>query len=56
MFLDDFPIVIWFIRKQNSKYYLYDSIGEFVMMRDDKRKLELYQYCSNNGIEVQEEF
>jgi len=26
------------------------------MMRDEKRKLELYQYCSDNGIEVQEEF
>jgi hypothetical protein len=56
LFLDDYPIVIWFIRKKKDKYYLFDSIGEFVMMRDENRKQELYQYCESNGIDVQEEF
>jgi len=26
------------------------------MRRDEKRKKEIYQYCADNGIEVQDEF
>jgi hypothetical protein len=26
------------------------------MRRDEKRKKELYQYCEDNGIDIQEEF
>jgi hypothetical protein len=35
---------------------LYDSVNQIVMIRDEKRKKELYDYCENNGIDVQEEF
>jgi hypothetical protein len=56
MILDDFPIVIWFIHKKKNRYYLYDSINQLVMIRDEKRKKELYDYCENNGIDIQEEF
>jgi hypothetical protein len=56
MFLDDYPIVIWFIRKKKEKYYLYDSAGVFVMMRNENRKQELYKYCEDIGIDIQEEF
>jgi hypothetical protein len=27
-----------------------------VMRRDEKRKKEIYQYCEDNGIDIQEEF
>jgi len=56
MILDDFPIVIWFIHKKKNRYYLYDSVNQIVMIRDEKRKKELYDYCENNGIDIQEEF
>lgn len=56
MFLDDYPIVIWFIRKKKDRYFLLDSEGIVVMTRNENRKKELYQYCENNGIDVQEEF
>jgi len=26
------------------------------MRRDEKRKKEIYQYCEDNGIDIQEEF
>jgi hypothetical protein len=35
---------------------LYDSCWQIVMRRDEKRKNEIYQYCEENGIELQEEF
>ena len=56
MFYDDYPIVIWFIRKKKDRYSLYDSQGILVMARNENRKNELYQYCEENGIDVQEEF
>lgn len=56
MFLDDFPIVIWFIQKKKDYYVLLDSCGEIVMRRDEKRKNEIYQYLEENGIDYQEEF
>ena len=56
MFLDDFPIVIWFIQKKKDSYILLDSCGEVVMRRDEKRKNEIYQYLEENGIDYQEEF
>ncbi len=56
MFLDDYPIVIWFIRKKKDRYFLLDSEGILVMTRNENRKNELYQYCEDNGIDVQEEF
>ena len=56
MFLDDCAIVIWFVRKSRNSYCLYDSANQLVMRRDEKRKKEIYQYCAENGIEVQDEF
>ena len=56
MLLDDYPIVIWFIRKKKDRYFLLDSEGIVVMTRNENRKKELYQYCEDNGIDVQEEF
>jgi len=56
MFLDDFPIVIWFVRKSRNSDLLFDSANQLVMRRDEKRKKEIYQYCAENGIEVQDEF
>ena len=56
IFLDDIAIVIWFIRKEKGSYCLYDSCGQLVMRRDEKRKKDIYQYCENNGIDWQEEF
>jgi hypothetical protein len=56
MFLDDFPIVIWFVRKVKHQYFLYDSQGIHVMTRNENRKNEIYQYCADNGIDVQNEF
>jgi hypothetical protein len=56
MFLDDYPIVVWFVRKIKNNYCLYDSANQLVMRRDEKRKKEIYQYCADNGIEVQDEF
>ena len=56
MLLDDYPIVIWFIRKSRNSYCLYDSCNQLVMRRDEKRKKEIYQYCEDNGIDIQEEF
>jgi len=56
MFVDDYPIVIWFIQKKKDYYLLLDSCGQVVMRRDEKRKREIYQYCEENGIDVQEEF
>jgi hypothetical protein len=56
MFLDDFPIVIWFIQKKKDSYILLDSCGLVVMRRDEKRKNEIYQYLEENGIDYQEEF
>jgi hypothetical protein len=35
---------------------LYDSCNQLVMRRDEKRKKEIYQYCEDNGIDIQEEF
>ena len=56
MLLDDYPIVIWFVRKSRNSYLLFDSANQLVMRRDEKRKKEIYQYCAENGIEVQDEF
>ena len=56
MFLDDFPIVIWFIQKKKDSYILLDSCGQVVMRREEKRKNEIYQYLEENGIDYQEEF
>jgi hypothetical protein len=56
MFFDDYPIVIWFVRKIKNSYCLYDSCGQLVMRRDEKRKKDIYQYCEDNGIDLQEEF
>ena len=54
MFVSDFPL--WFIKKIKNSYVLYDSCWQIVMRRDEKRKNEIYQYCEQNGIEIQEEF
>ena len=56
MLLDDFAIVIWTIVKKNNNYILLDSCGVEVFRRKENRRKELYQYCADNGIEVQEEF
>jgi hypothetical protein len=56
MFYDDFPIVIWTIVKKNNNYILLDSCGIEVFRRKENRKKEIYQYCENNGIDIQEEF
>ena len=56
MFLDDYPIVIWTIVKKNNNYTLVDSCGIEVFRRKENRKKEIYQYCEDNGIDVQEEF
>lgn len=56
LFLDDFPIVIWFIQKKRDYYLLLDSCGQVVMRRTESRKKEIYQYCEENGIDLQEEF
>ena len=56
MFLDDFPIVIWFVKKKKDRYFLLDSCMQVVMVRNENRKNELYEYCQQNGIEVQNEF
>ena len=54
MFISDFPL--WFVKKIKNSYVLYDSCWQIVMRRDEKRKNEIYQYCEQNGIDVQEEF
>jgi hypothetical protein len=56
MFIDDYPIVIWTIEKIRDYYLLKDSCGLTVMRRAENRKHEIYQYCKDNGIELQEEF
>lgn len=56
MLLDDYPIVIWTIVKKNNNYILLDSCGIEVFRRKENRKREIYQYCEDNGIDVQEEF
>lgn len=56
MLLDDYPIVIWTIVKKNNNYILLDSCGIEVFRRKENRKKEIYQYCEDNGIDVQEEF
>jgi hypothetical protein len=56
MFSLDMPIVIWFIEKKRDYYLLLDSCGQVVMRRDEKRKHEIYKYCEENGIDLQEEF
>jgi hypothetical protein len=56
MFLIDYPIVIWTIVKKNNNYILLDSSGVEVFRRKENRKKEIYQYCEDNGIDVQEEF
>jgi hypothetical protein len=56
MFSLDMPIVIWFIEKKKDYYVLLDSCGQIVMRRDEKRKKEIYKYCEENGIDLQEEF
>lgn len=55
-FLDDCPIVIWFIKKKKDRYYLLDSCQQVVMVRNENRKKEIYDYCEKNGIDIQEEF
>ena len=55
-FLDDFPIVIWFVRKKKDRYILLDSCEQVVMIRNENRKQEIYDYCKVNGIDVQDEF
>ena len=55
-FLDDCPIVIWFIKKKKDRYYLLDSCQQVVMVRNENRKKEIYDYCEKIGIEIQEEF
>ncbi len=56
MFIDDYPIVIWFIQKKRDYYLLLDSCGQVVMRRAENRKQEIYKYCEDNGIDLQEEF
>lgn len=56
MFSLDMPIVIWFVRKERNSYCLYDSSWQIVMRRDEKRKNEIWKYCEENGIDLQEEF
>jgi hypothetical protein len=56
MFSLDMPIVIWFVRKEKNNYCLYDSCWQIVMRRDEKRKNEIWKYCEENGIDLQEEF
>lgn len=56
MFSLDMPIVIWFVRKERNSYCLYDSCWKLVMRRDEKRKNEIWKYCEENGIDLQEEF
>jgi hypothetical protein len=56
MFSLDMPIVIWFVRKERNSYCLYDSAWQIVMRRDEKRKNEIWKYCEENGIDLQEEF
>ena len=55
-FLDDCPIVIWFIKKKKDRYYLLDSCQQVVMVRNENRKKEIYDYCEKYGIDIQEEF
>ena len=56
MFINDFPIVIWTIVKKNNIYILLDSCGIEVFRRKEDLKKEIYQYCKDNGIDIQEEF
>lgn len=56
LFLDDFPIVIWFVRKKKDRYILLDSCEQVVMIRNENRKQEIYDYCKENGIDVQDEY
>ena len=56
MFSLDMPIVIWFVRKERNSYCLYDSSWQIFMRRDEKRKNEIWKYCEENGIDLQQEF
>lgn len=56
MFFDDYPIVIWFVKKKKDRYFLLDSCMQVVLVRNENRKQEIYDYCKEIGVDVQNEF